>query len=64
MVRNTRISTLAVTIRGQPSPYLRLKMAIALAPSPWLSGNLAGVISLVTVILFCLISHHPVIFIL
>jgi hypothetical protein len=61
---NTKISTLAVTIRGQPSPYLKLKMETALAASPWLSGNLAGVISLMIVMLFCLISHYPVTFIL
>ena len=58
---NTKTSTLAVIIRGQPSPYLKSKVVTALAASPWLSGNLAWVISLLIPMLSCLISHVSVI---
>jgi hypothetical protein len=53
-------STLAVTTRVLPSPYLRSKMGTALEASPTLSGNLAPESLLVTVTPSCSTSLPPV----
>ena len=51
------ISTLAVTEKDQPSPYLRSKMVTASVAIPMLSGSQLTVSGLVTVMPCSLISH-------